>query len=639
MTCSRLALAVAGRGARLSRCCPSRRTPGLPAPTSISASRCSPTCRYLPPAVADLLRAYPFDFLYGNIAADSSIAKHYAPLGRHCHYWHVGQEIHDLAATDALRAFGLGYLCHLAADTIAHNYFVPRQLMLTSSTAAVGHSYWETRVEAHLGDAYAKAAKDVILLDHAPADAHLDRIIAPTIFSVRTNRRLFRGMVHLTETTSWQRASQVAREYSRWPLTDEDVERHLGLSFDFMIELLADSGARGPPARPVGRAAAEDRQGDAPPGAPGRRPARHRPAAETRPTSTSGSPSGRWTTGPGSRGSSPGARPEGSAPSPTRLVSGRPLISLVGCSPAARDCDHQPCFAAHGCDGVPPASSGPLAGQDSVPQRVTFSAEPAPLIAGDGSAGCWCSCRHDSLLGGTAAASRSTSSDSATGRYRGLVGVPLDGAPSRWRSTAHRHGWRRDRHRCQSSWCRAAGGRLPERSDHGSAGLRQAECAAAAARIQRENARSRQVSLASRDTAATLAGPVPAAPAAPDHQRLRRRAGVQRRGDEPAHRDRLRRRGRGAGSGGRRGAWWRWWPTSISRDARSTSTTVPGWSPAYFHLSRVDVAEGDTVAAGQRIGGGGSERAGDRAAPALGRAVRDDLGGSDELCWSWREGE
>lgn len=192
----------------------------------------------LPAAIADLLRAYPFDFLYGNIAADSSIAKHYAPLGRHCHYWHVGQEIHDLAGSDAMRAFGLGYLCHLSADTVAHNYFVPRQLMLTSSTAAVGHSYWETRVEAHLGDAYARAARDVILLDHSEADAHLDRLIAPTIFSVRTNRRLFRGMVRLTETTSWQRASQVAREYSRWTLPDQDVERHLGLSFDYMVELL-----------------------------------------------------------------------------------------------------------------------------------------------------------------------------------------------------------------------------------------------------------------------------------------------------------------------------------------------------------------------------------------------------------------
>jgi hypothetical protein len=200
----------------------------------------------LPPPIADLLRAFPFDFLYGNIAADTSIAKRYAAVGRHSHFWHVGQEIHDQAESDALRAFGLGYLAHLAADVVAHNHFVPRQLMLTSSTASFGHSYWETRVECHLGDAYARAAKDVILLDHAHADAHLDRIISPTIFSVRTNRRLFRGMVRLTDTESWQRAAQAARARSRWDLADEDVERHLALSYEYVVDVIAD---RSPAAR------------------------------------------------------------------------------------------------------------------------------------------------------------------------------------------------------------------------------------------------------------------------------------------------------------------------------------------------------------------------------------------------------
>ena len=200
----------------------------------------------LPPAVADLLRAFPFDFLYGNIAADTSIAKRYAAVGRHSHFWHVGQEIHDRAETDALRAFALGYLAHLAADVVAHNHFVPRQLMVTSSTASFGHSYWETRVECHLGDAYSRAAKDVILLSHAHADAHLDRIISPTIFSVSTNRRLFRGMVRLTDTESWQRAAQAARARSRWDLADEDVERHLALSYDYVVDVLAD---RAPAAR------------------------------------------------------------------------------------------------------------------------------------------------------------------------------------------------------------------------------------------------------------------------------------------------------------------------------------------------------------------------------------------------------
>ncbi len=197
----------------------------------------------LPGAIADLIRAFPFDFLYGNIAADSSIAKKYAPVGRHCHSWHVGQEIYDKARTDALRAFGLGYLSHLAADAVAHNYFVPRQLVLTSSTTGFGHSYWESRFETPLGDRFRRTAKEVILLDHGPADGHLDRLIAPTIFSVKTNRRLFRGMVHLTESQGWQRAFEVADKNSRWELPVRDVERHLALSYEFVMDLLANPDA------------------------------------------------------------------------------------------------------------------------------------------------------------------------------------------------------------------------------------------------------------------------------------------------------------------------------------------------------------------------------------------------------------
>ena len=190
--------------------------------------------------VADLLRAYPYDFLYGNIAADTSIAKKYAPVGRHCHAWHVGHEIHDRAESDALRSFGLGYLAHLAADAIAHNYYVPRQLVVTSSTIALGHSYWESRFETHLGETYARTAMDVIRMDHTGADTLLDRILSPTIFSVRTSRRLFRGMVGLTETQSWQRAFRVMADKSRWDISDALVERHMAMAYEMVMEVLND---------------------------------------------------------------------------------------------------------------------------------------------------------------------------------------------------------------------------------------------------------------------------------------------------------------------------------------------------------------------------------------------------------------
>jgi len=195
--------------------------------------------QYLPAAVADLLRAFPFDFLYGSIAADTSIAKKYAPAGRHCHAWHVGQEIYDLAHDDRLRSFGLGYLAHLAADVVAHNFFVPRQLVRTAATTALGHSYWESRFETHLGDTYARTAREVILLDHSSNDAHLDRIISPTIFSVGTNRRIFRGMVRLTDSTSWQRTFQLMAERSRWDLASSDIEAHMALAFDWVMATLA----------------------------------------------------------------------------------------------------------------------------------------------------------------------------------------------------------------------------------------------------------------------------------------------------------------------------------------------------------------------------------------------------------------
>lgn len=197
----------------------------------------------LPALVGDLLRAFPFDFLYGSVAADTSMAKKYAPVGRHCHAWHVGQEILDLAPSDRLRAFGWGYLAHLAADTVAHNFFVPRQLVLTSGSAALGHSYWESRFESHLGDAYARTAKEVILQDHAQNDAHLDQIISPTLFSLRTNRRLFRGMVHVTESQSWQWAFQVIRENARLDLENRDVEQHMAVAFEYVMEMLGERDA------------------------------------------------------------------------------------------------------------------------------------------------------------------------------------------------------------------------------------------------------------------------------------------------------------------------------------------------------------------------------------------------------------
>ena len=192
----------------------------------------------LPAHIADLLRAFPYDFLYGSIAADTSLAKKYVPTGRHCHSWAVGLEIHAAAKDDPMRAFGLGYLAHLAADSIAHNHFVPMQLAVTASTSSLGHTYWESRFETHLGPACARQARDLILRDHSRADGLLDRILSPTIFSTQTNRRIFRGMVHAADNEGWQRIFGLMTENSRWDLANAEVSHYLEHSYDHIIDLL-----------------------------------------------------------------------------------------------------------------------------------------------------------------------------------------------------------------------------------------------------------------------------------------------------------------------------------------------------------------------------------------------------------------
>jgi hypothetical protein len=193
----------------------------------------------LPPALRALLERFPLHFLYGSIAADISFAKKYVPEGRHCHNWHVGEEILEAAEADRMRAVGYGYLAHLAADTVAHNLFVPRQLLLTSTTQAMGHTYWEHRMDVHMGEEFMRKARNIVMdHDHEEADALFDEVLSRTIFSFQTNRRIFRGMIRVSGHDRWRQVFERVLEKSRFDLPEPMVRRYHALSYDYVIDYL-----------------------------------------------------------------------------------------------------------------------------------------------------------------------------------------------------------------------------------------------------------------------------------------------------------------------------------------------------------------------------------------------------------------
>ena len=208
----------------------------------------------VPPAIRAVLERYPLHFLYGSIAADISLAKKYVPEGRHCHNWHVGEEILRAADSQRLAAVGYGYLAHLAADTVAHNVFVPRRLLLTSTTQALGHMYWEHRMDMHVGEEFlGKARHLVVNNDHSDADALFDEVLSRTIFSFQTNRKIFRGMIRFQGHDRWQRIFERVLAKSRFDLPDPLVDQYFRISFDRVVGYLRDrSGSVAGALDPVG---------------------------------------------------------------------------------------------------------------------------------------------------------------------------------------------------------------------------------------------------------------------------------------------------------------------------------------------------------------------------------------------------
>lgn len=186
----------------------------------------------------ELLQAYPRQYLYGSLSADIALAQRYVDYSRHCHNWRIGYQILDSAETPALRSFALGYLSHLAADTIAHNVFVPRQLAATPHATRLGHTYWEYRFDAAQGEEYLRLARDIVLGEHEHEDELLERVVTRAFFSFATNKRIYQQIINLSNQERWHSLWMRMADRSRWDLSDERIERLRLLTIAYVQDML-----------------------------------------------------------------------------------------------------------------------------------------------------------------------------------------------------------------------------------------------------------------------------------------------------------------------------------------------------------------------------------------------------------------
>lgn len=190
------------------------------------------------PNVAVLLKAFPYDYLYGCISADIFIGKGIKKRFDHCHNWLIGQKMLSMADSDSTSAFVYGYLSHLAADIISHNFYVPNQLYMTSSTKRFGHIYWEFRSDEFVNKKIWKTAKMVIERHNLHNDAFLQEVVKKKLVPFKMKKRLFSHSIKLNDLAIWQKTIVLVSKKSRWDVDRNYIEELNRHSLNLIINYL-----------------------------------------------------------------------------------------------------------------------------------------------------------------------------------------------------------------------------------------------------------------------------------------------------------------------------------------------------------------------------------------------------------------
>jgi len=203
------------------------------------------------PVILPFLKKYPSQFLYGMVAADVLFAKKYAGALEHSHNWDMGWKILDACKDDKERSSAYGYLTHLSADIVAHNYYIPYMTIKSFETIMKKHTYWELRYDMHVDDKVWNKVKEIVKGDFDSFDNILDRVLFRPFFSFKTNKKIFSTVLLTQQLKQLRNTVKIHSALSLWPLTSEEVayyrELTMGMVNDFLKNLDKASCLKGDP--------------------------------------------------------------------------------------------------------------------------------------------------------------------------------------------------------------------------------------------------------------------------------------------------------------------------------------------------------------------------------------------------------
>jgi hypothetical protein len=186
---------------------------------------------------AQLLQAYRQSFLYGCLSADILIGKGRKLTPTHCHSWIAGFNLLHTVKEPGLQAYAYGYLGHLAADVVAHNYYVPNELQLSNGRGRLNHVFIEMQADRKT-DFCQKQLRNILRFPPRFADDSLMAILQKSKLTFSVKKQVFKGSVALSRINPWRKSLRLMEQRFRKHNTGEYLSYMRHLAFHLVVDCL-----------------------------------------------------------------------------------------------------------------------------------------------------------------------------------------------------------------------------------------------------------------------------------------------------------------------------------------------------------------------------------------------------------------
>jgi len=143
------------------------------------------------------------------------------------------------AKDDKKKAMAYGYLTHLAADVIAHNYYIPKEPLQGRGLRNFLHTVLEIKVDMTIyKDAY-NLIKTILDNNYDEEDKFLKENISKAILPFGLNRKIFEYSLKSSKSKYMYRAFNIFGKYELWREENKNILVYYhSVSYNLMLDIL-----------------------------------------------------------------------------------------------------------------------------------------------------------------------------------------------------------------------------------------------------------------------------------------------------------------------------------------------------------------------------------------------------------------